>query len=99
MISRPVIYSMRAEKSLQKILDYIALKASARIAIAYIARIRQECSTLAYSAGRGEQMMYSRTLVRRFGFEKSAAIIYVTEADRVVIVNVTYRGINVPRSF
>lgn len=89
-----VIFDDRAVRRLEEIADYIADRAGGRIASAFVARIEDECLSLADSPFRGTLRERLGRGVRTFGFERRATIaIRIDEdADAVVILDIFYAG-------
>jgi toxin ParE1/3/4 len=92
-----VVYSYRAKAKLIRIGRYISKKSSSRIAEAYVQRIRDRCKTLATFPQRGGDLSAVSSGLRFEGFERSATIVFRIRAQRVTIVAVYYRGIDVER--
>lgn len=94
MKRRPVIYTPEAGQDLDWIYGIIAGAGSATTANRYDARLRAFCERLEYGSERGTVRDDILPGLRVIGFERSASVAFVAEADRVVIVGVFYGGVN-----
>jgi toxin ParE1/3/4 len=90
-----VIYSRRSDANITRILSYIAVEASPRIAVSFIQDLREHCETLSLFPQRGIDLGVIKPGLRLDGFRKTASIVFRIDKDTVVIMAVYYRGVDV----
>ena len=94
-----VVFSECAWHDLDEIYDWIADKADAGTAIAYLNRIEEFCSVLGDFPNRGSPRDDLAPGVRTTVFEGSAIVANVVGKSEVTIVRILGRGRDVTRAF
>jgi toxin ParE1/3/4 len=87
-----VIFTLRAERHINRLHEYIAGKASEDRADAYIARIVASCTSLATFPMRGQKRDDLLPGLRTIGFERRVTIAFVVTANAVLIEGIFYGG-------
>lgn len=91
-MSHRVQFSPEAQNDLLELYDYIADRAGAERAMAYVERIERHCAQLAMFPERGTRRDDVRRGLRTIGFERRIAIAFNTDAGVVTILRVLYAG-------
>lgn len=94
MKHRVVIYMPEAGDDLDWIYDTITRASSVNAANRYDERIRAFCERLEFGSERGTLRNDVLPGLRVIGFERSASVAFVVEADQVVILRIFYGGAN-----
>jgi toxin ParE1/3/4 len=87
-----VVYSKRARQNLRSIERYVARKASAREASAYVERIVRRCDRIALAPFQGEQLEHLRPGLRKTGMEGTITVLFRVDAPLVTILSIAYHG-------
>lgn len=94
MIRRRVIISPEAKQDLLDIYQWIANRASARTALAYIDRLEKHCLDFDLAAERGSPRDDVRPGLRVVGFERSLTTAFTVDEASVTILRLFRRGRN-----
>lgn len=92
MRRRTVGFSSRAKADLLELQDWIAERAGAAIATAYVERLQAYCQDFELAAERGHRRDDIRPGLRIVGFERPVAIAFIVEPAQVIIVRLYYGG-------
>jgi toxin ParE1/3/4 len=83
--SYKLVYTQEARMDLREIRQYIASRASSRIADSYVRSLRAFCRTLTTAPQRGESRAHLRPGLRSIGFKRRVSVIFtVSDQERVV---------------
>lgn len=93
-MSHRVEFSPEAQADLLGLYDYIAERAGAVRALAYVERIEQWCRDFSTFPKRGTKRDDLRPGLRIIGFERRIAIAFHVKTDRVTILRILYAGRN-----
>jgi toxin ParE1/3/4 len=94
VIRRRVVISPEAKQDLLDIYEWVADRASARTALAYIERIEKHCLAFDLAAKRGSLRNDVRPGLRVIGFERSLTIAFSVDETSVTILRLYRRGRN-----
>jgi toxin ParE1/3/4 len=89
---RKLRFTRRARQDLTQLLDWIAERAGADIALAYTERVEAFCEGLTVSSERGHRRDDLRPGLRVVGFERRIAVTFVVTDDEVWILRLFYGG-------
>jgi toxin ParE1/3/4 len=95
----PVIFTLLAERQIDSLYEYIAVRAGSRRADAYIGRIIDYCKGLAVFPLRGTSRDDLLPGLRTIGFERRVTIAFMVKPDRVLIEGIFYGGQDLEKSF
>jgi toxin ParE1/3/4 len=98
-MSRPVIFSPRAEAQLEALHRYIAEHSGEARADAFVGRVLDACHKLDLFPERGTRRDDLFPGLRVIGLRRQATIAFTVEKDRVVIQGVLGRGRDLDRAF
>ena len=87
-----VIFRPNAERDLDEMEEYLALRFSPHNAARYVDRIIAACKSIGVAPYRGTRRDDIRPGVRTTGFEKRVTITFEVEAETVVILGIFYGG-------
>ena len=87
-----IVFHRAAENDLEGIYEYIAERGSGRVAGQYIGQIEADCMKLADFPERGTKRHELLPGLRIVGFERTASIAFMVDADTVFIMRVLYGG-------
>ncbi|WP_442579078.1 type II toxin-antitoxin system RelE/ParE family toxin [Mesorhizobium sp. ASY16-5R] len=93
-----VVFRPRATADLDDIYDFIA-RDSPPAAIAFVRRIRDHCTKLAYMPERGPRRDDLAAGIRILPFERRTVIIYRIDDNTVRILRVLYGGRDYPKEW
>jgi toxin ParE1/3/4 len=91
---RTVVLSSEAENDILLLYEWIASQASPRVSLRYAERLKSFLDRLGLASDRGHQRSDIRPGLRIIGFERRVTIAFTVEADRVVILRLSYAGRN-----
>ena len=94
MKRRQVVFTPEARTDLFEIYDWIAAKASSKIAISYIERIEAYCLGFELASERGHRRDDISPGLRIVGFERRVTIAFAVDDDCVTILRLFYGGQN-----
>jgi toxin ParE1/3/4 len=91
-MKRRVVLSLRAEKQVEALYDYIFDQSGEKRADLVIGRLLQACYGLDIFPFRGTKRDDVREGLRVMGFRRQASIAFIVEEERVVIHGIFGRG-------
>jgi toxin ParE1/3/4 len=96
---RRVVLAPEAAEDLIEIYEWVAAKASHRVAMAYVERVEAFCQRLSVGSERGQVRSDIRPGLRIVGFERRLTIAFTVGDETVTILRVFTAGHNWETSF
>jgi toxin ParE1/3/4 len=94
-----LVYLPRADADLDRIYHWLAPRAGAAVALAYVARIEAACQRLTDFPRRGSPREELKHGIRTVPFERRATIYYRVTETAVEIARILHRGLDAKREF
>ncbi|MEM6440663.1 MAG: type II toxin-antitoxin system RelE/ParE family toxin [Pseudomonadota bacterium] len=95
MRRRRVVFSSEAEADLTGLFEWIATaSASPTTALRYVERLEAFCARLEVGSERGLRRDDVRLGLRVVGFERRTNVVFIVEADSVLILRIVHGGRN-----
>jgi toxin ParE1/3/4 len=96
---RNVVFAPEARRALLELGDWIAERAGADTALAYVARLEAYCMGFEFAGERGHRRDDVRPGLRITGFERRVTIAFVSSETEITILGLYYGGRNWLRAF